>query len=145
MRWAATRASREGYGSWRVEAVGRTIEVKVPLGEDLLHRLERAVLEALGVPLRPPPSPPRYGIRLSTHSHGDLFELEVDTVWTGVDEAAGKPLWEFRGGTSHVMEGGGWSAATGAHGCDEVALGADGLHVLARDNDRVDCHPLPEA
>jgi len=71
-----------------------------------------------------------------------MYEVEQDMAWTVVDDIAGKPLWEFRGDTSHALEGGQWSVSTGSHGWDEVALGADRLRVLARDSDEVTCHPL---
>jgi hypothetical protein len=142
MRWVAKRVA-EG-DAWHVDADGREVTVHVALGAELLPRLERAVADALGVTLAPPPSPPAWRVKEEAYSHGDLYELEQDTSWTVVNERTGQPLWEFRGGTSHVLEGGGWSAATGSHGCDEVVLGADGRHVLARDSDEVKCHPLAE-
>jgi len=129
--------------AWDVETDGTAVEVRVPPGPDLLRRLEHAVSDALGVAVRPAPETPRWRIEESEYSHGDIFELEQDTIWTVVDAVSGTPLLEFRGGTSHVLEGGQWSAATGAHGVDEVILGADGLHVLVRDSSEVTCHPLP--
>ena len=146
MKWTARNiVEGDPADAWRVESDGRPVEVRVPPGPELLPRLEQAVSERLGVPMRAPPDPARYRIKVSSDSHGDLFELEQDTVWTVVDESSGKPLWEFRGGTSHVLEAGSWSVAIGSHGCDEVVLGADGLHVLVRDSGEVTCHPLPGA
>ena len=144
MKWTALRIQdAEQSDLWRVRTSRRMVEVRVLPGPDLVLRLEKAVAEQLGRPLRPPPEPARWSIEVSSWSHGDIFELEQDTVWTVVDQSSGKPLWEFTGGTSHVLEGGAWSASTGAHGVDEVTLGADGRHVLARNSDEVTCWPLP--
>jgi len=146
VKWTARNiGAGDRADAWDVEGGGATVEVRVPPGPHLLHRLEHAVSDALGVPARPAAEPPRWRIEESAYSHGDIFELEQDTIWTVVDAVGGTPLWEFRGGTSHVLEGGQWSAATGAHGVDEVILGADGLHVLVRDSREVTCHPLPDS
>ena len=145
VKWTARNSVVDDRADgWHVETDGTAVDVRVPPGPDLLHRLEIAVREMLGVPVRPAPEPPLWRIDESEYSHGDIFELERDTIWTVVDAVSGTPLWEFRGGTSHVLEGGQWSAATGSHGVDEVVLGADGLHVLARDSNEVTCHPLPD-
>ena len=148
MEWTATNIAEAESGEladrWRVESDRAVFEVLVPPGPDVVARLARAVAERLGVPAADPPEPPRWRIDESSYSHGDLFELEQDTIWTVVDTLRGAPLWEFRGGTSHVLESGQWSAATGSHGCDEVILAPDGRHVLVRDGNEVTCRPLPE-
>ena len=147
MQWTATNIVRAEPGEaserWRVDADRAVFEVRVPPGPDVVPRLACVVAEWLGAPLALPPDPPRWRIEASGYSHGDLFELEQDTIWTVVDALTGAPLWEFRGGTSHVLEGGQWSA-TGSHGCDEVILAPDGRHVLVRDGNEVTCRPLPE-
>ena len=144
MKWTARNiADGDRTDLWRVEGDGVTVDVRVPPGLDLVARLDRAIAGALDEPAIRPPEPPLWRIEESDYSHGDIFELERDTIWTVVDAVANTPRWEFRGGTSHVLEGGQWSEATGSHGCDEVVLSADGRHVLVRNSDEVECRPLP--
>jgi len=141
MCWTAKRDRDSSTpDTWHVDADGRALTVEVKSGAGLLTRLERAVLDALGVPVEPPSSP-RYRVTREEYSHGDLFELEQDTIWRVVDVATGQPLLEWRGGTSHHLEGGGWSEATSAHGIDDLRLSVDGLHALVRDSDVVTCRP----
>lgn len=141
MRWVAKRVPRGD--AWRVDAEGREVTVHVAPGAELLTRLERAAADALGLAVTPPPSP-RYRVTREEYSHGDLFELEQDTIWRVVDAATSRPLLEWRGGTSHHLEGGGWSEATGAHGVDDVQLSVDGNHALVWDSDVVTCRPLAD-
>ena len=142
--WTAQRiANAEGAEVWQAVVNGRTLDVRVAPGLENCLTVERAVEDALGAAPAARRPKPRYRIDVSDYAHGDLFELEQDTIWTVVLVATGRPLWEFRGGTSHDFRGGTWSPAKGSHGVDEVVLGADGLHVLVRNSGTVTCYRLP--
>jgi hypothetical protein len=144
MQWQATQVSFPDGNRWRVVVGARTFDLELPAlprGPARLLALEDAVHRRLGLPARPPPSPPRFRVDVHEHHHGGLFELEVDTVWTIVDVAAGRAVRELRGGSSSSYDGAGWSGG-GSSGVDEVILGGDGLRVLSRSSDRVMSEPL---
>lgn len=128
-------ARRVGPARWSVAVGDRVIEVE-PATDGILA-LERALGAALGIAPAAPPDPPRFAVDERVHAHGGLFELEEDTIWTVVALPEGRPLWEFRGSSSHDYDGVGWSEATGGSGFDDVVLGADGRKVLARTGDEV--------
>jgi hypothetical protein len=140
MQWTARRLGDTDL--WRVDAGESAVEVRVEPGQDLLRRLDVALRAALGVAEEPDPG--RFRLEVREHAHGDLFELEQDTIWTVVEVATGRTVIELRGGTSHEFRAGTWSEAIGAHGVDDVALSADGRDVLVRDGGVVTIEPLPD-
>ncbi len=143
MKWTATQREFPDGTTWTVTAGDRTFAVEVATGPRRLLRLERAVNDALGVAVARPPSPPRWRIDERVHSGGGLFMLEETRYWTIVDGVADRPCWEFSGESSSSFSGGGWVSDGGSSGVDEVVLGADGCHALARNSEKVTCHPLP--
>ena len=143
MKWTAKQREFPDGVAWSVTAGDRTFEVEVAPGPDRLLRLERAVNQALGLAVAPPPAPPQWRVDERVHAGGGLYELEETTYWTVVDAIADQGRWQFSGTSSSSFQGGTWSGDGGSSGCDEVVLGADGCHVLSRDSDKAACHPLP--
>lgn len=141
LAWSARRDPTDET-RWVATLGDRQLEVVVAAGPDRLSRLEAGVLAAFGAPPTASPTPARWGVRFDRSSGGGLFELEVRETWTVVDLVADQPRWEFTGSSSHDYDGVGWSAATGGSGCDEVVLGGDGRHVLARTGDLVESFAL---
>lgn len=138
-KWTAIQVDGAA-GRWRVDLAGREFEVTVDWRDGGALALERSVDEASGRRLPASGGSSRFAITTRTNSHGDLFELEEDTVWTILDD--GQPIGEFTGGTSHRMEDGTWGPALNSSGCDFVILGADRLHVLAGTSTSVTCRSL---
>jgi len=93
MQWQATQVSFPDGNRWRVVVGDRGFDVELPAlprGPARLLALEDAVHRRLGLPVRPPPTPPRFRVDVHVHSHGGLFELEQDMVWTVVEVATGR-------------------------------------------------------
>ncbi|MBM4346410.1 MAG: hypothetical protein FJ100_23790 [Deltaproteobacteria bacterium] len=137
--WEARKSPNTGR--WHARTGDRQAELEVADGVDLLLRLDAAVRAAVGLSTDPCTATPRLTVRAQSYSHGDLYELEEDTIWTVSDR--GTPVWQFRGGDSYDYDGSGWAGPTGSHGVDEVVVAADGAHVLVREGGEVTCWMAP--
>lgn len=85
---------------------------------------------------------PTYRVVYRRHSHGDLFEIEVDEVYEVVDEH-GAVVRRYEASSSGRYEGGPDWAMEGTSGVTSVELTEDGRAVRVRRGGVETIEPLP--
>lgn len=87
------------------------------------------------------PAASRFEVVTQTHDHGDIYELEQDTIYYVVDRRTGQAVMEFRGHDYSTYDGT-WQHQSSS-GVASVTVSADGTHVLVREAGAEQRLPIP--